>query len=138
MNTFSVLFSTNHGSLLFQHLLQIYFCGFKNRLKASGERIPLNYFEFYLAWNWKCNGSKSANHLKHFAHLMIGCGSVDRAVASDARGLQFKFSHWQNLYWTYVNFQLYWKDENKGKEAGNGTIKNILLIFLLKIPSLIN
>ena len=45
--------------------------------------------------------------------------SVGRAVAPDSRGLQFEFSHRQksilNIYW-----QLYWEDENKEKEAGNG------------------
>ena len=31
-----------------------------------------------------------------------GCGSVGRAVASNTRGPQFKSSHRQNLYWTFV------------------------------------
>ena len=30
-----------------------------------------------------------------------GCGSVGRAVASATRGLRFKSSHQQNLYWTF-------------------------------------
>ena len=46
-----------------------------------------------------------------------GCGSVGRAVASDIRGLRFKSSHWQTFY---VYCQLFLKDENKEKEAGNG------------------
>ena len=44
---------------------------------------------------------------------------VGRAVASNSRGPRFKSSHWQNLYWTFY-CQLYWKDENKEKEAGKG------------------
>ena len=51
-----------------------------------------------------------------------GCGSVGRAVASKTRGLRFESSHWQ----TFINIEhlytvnLYLKDENKEKEAGNG------------------
>ena len=56
--------------------------------------------------------------------LGSGCGSVGRAVASDTRGPRFESRHWQNLYWI-VHCQLYWKDENKEKEAGNGPSKNI-------------
>ena len=59
---------------------------------------------------------------------------VGRAVASNSRGPRFKSSHWQNLYWTFY-CQLYWKDENKEKEAGYGPLKkqfpvNISLEFL--------
>ena len=49
-----------------------------------------------------------------------GCGSDGRAVASNSRGPRFKSSHRQNLYKTFY-CQLYWKDENKEKEAANGT-----------------
>ena len=51
-----------------------------------------------------------------------GCGSVVKAVASDTRGLQFESSHQQK----FINIEhfllsaVYWKDENKEKEAGNG------------------
>ena len=31
-----------------------------------------------------------------------GCDSVGKAFASDSRGPQFKSSHWQNLYWTFI------------------------------------
>ena len=48
-----------------------------------------------------------------------GGASVGTAVACNSRGPQFKSSHRQkfilNLY-----YQLYWKYENKEKEAGNG------------------
>ena len=42
--------------------------------------------------------------------LGSGCDSVGRAVASDSRGPRFESSH----------KQLYWKDENKEKEAEDG------------------
>ena len=48
-----------------------------------------------------------------------GSGSVDRAVVSNSRGLQFKSSHWQKFILN-IYCQLYWKDENKEKYAGNG------------------
>ena len=52
-----------------------------------------------------------------------GCGSVGRAVASNNRGPRFKSSHWQKFIYI-LNICLlstvYWKDENKEKEAGNG------------------
>ena len=52
-----------------------------------------------------------------------GCGSVGRAVASNSRGPQFKSSHRQKIILNIAYCQLYWKDENKEKEAGNGTFK---------------
>ena len=56
-------------------------------------------------------------------HKGCDCGSVGRAVAFITRGPQFNSSHGQILYWTFVclqvYYQLYWKDENKLKEAGN-------------------
>ena len=51
-----------------------------------------------------------------------GCGSVGRAFASNSRGPRFEPSHWKKLYWT-IQCQLYWKDENKEKEAENGPFK---------------
>ena len=52
-----------------------------------------------------------------------GCGSVGRAVATDTRGLWFESSHWQKFIYI-LNICLlstvYWKEENKEKEAGTG------------------
>ena len=48
------------------------------------------------------------------------CGSVGRAVASDTRGPRFESSHRQNLLNICLLSTVYWKDENKEKEAGNG------------------
>ena len=52
-----------------------------------------------------------------------GCGSVGRAVAFDTRCPRFKSSHRQKFIYT-LNICLlstvYWKDENKEKEARNG------------------
>ena len=57
-----------------------------------------------------------------------GCGSVGRAVASNSRGPRFKSSHQQkNILNIYR--QLYWKDENKEKEAGSGPLKKKRSIF---------
>ena len=50
------------------------------------------------------------------------CGLVGRGVAYDTRGPQFKTSYGQNR--TFVSCQLYIRDENKEKEAGNGLLKN--------------
>ena len=48
-------------------------------------------------------------------------GSVGRAVASNTRGPRFEFSHWQKIILNIcVQSIVYWKDENKEKEAGNG------------------
>ena len=54
-----------------------------------------------------------------------GCGSVGRVVASYSRGPWFKSIH-QPKFILNVYYQLYWKDKNKEKEAGNGTL------FLIK------
>ena len=52
-----------------------------------------------------------------------GCGSVGRAVAYDTRGPRFESSHRQKFIYI-LNICLlstvYWKDENKEKEAGDG------------------
>ena len=63
-----------------------------------------------------------------FIFVGSGCGSVGRAVASDSRGPRFKFGHQQNFIWN-IYCQLFWKDENKEKEAGNGPF----LQFFFKI-----
>ena len=59
------------------------------------------------------------NEIKMCKLKSSGGGSVGRAVASNSRGPRFESSHQQkfisNIYW-----QLYWKDENKEKEAWNG------------------
>ena len=48
-----------------------------------------------------------------------GGGSIGRAVASNSRGPQFESSHRQKFLLN-IYCKLYWKDENKEKEAGNG------------------
>ena len=52
--------------------------------------------------------------------LASGCASVGRAVTYNTRGPRSESSHRQKLYWTFVYCELYWKDENKEKETGNG------------------
>ena len=47
-----------------------------------------------------------------------GCGSVGRAVASKSRGPQFESCQWQKIILN-ITCQVYWKDVNKEKEAGN-------------------
>ena len=55
-----------------------------------------------------------------------GCGSVGRAVASDTKGLQFESSRWQLLLNRgLLALAVCRKDENKEKEAGNGTLKKV-------------
>ena len=63
-------------------------------------------------------------------NLTIGscCGLVGRAVTSKSRGSQFVSSHWQHFI-LKIYCQLYWKDENKEKEAGHGPFLNKTLIW---------
>ena len=61
----------------------------------------------------------SKNHFRSLTLSHPPLGSVGRAVASDSRGQQFESSHRQKFK-LYIYCQLYWKDENKEKEAGNG------------------
>ena len=56
---------------------------------------------------------------KMYFKMGSGCGSVGRAVAFDSRGPRYESSHWQKFLLN-VFCQLYWKDENKEKEAGIG------------------
>ena len=54
-------------------------------------------------------------------NLGSGCGSVGRAVASHTRDPRFEPYHWRNFVYQFI-YQLYnRKDENKEKEAGNGS-----------------
>ena len=65
-----------------------------------------------------------------------GCSSVGRVVASNSRGLQFKSSHQQKIILN-IYCQLYGKDENKEKEAGNGpylkTISSHIMLIIISI-----
>ena len=54
-----------------------------------------------------------------FLKLGSGCGSVGWAVASNSRGPSFESSHCQKFILN-IYCQMYWKDENKEKEAWNG------------------
>ena len=77
--------------------------------------------------------------------LGSGCGSVGRAAAFNTRGPRFDSSHRQKFIYT-LNICLlstvYWKDENKEKEAGNGPFfkkkncKNLPRRTLVSIESL--
>ena len=51
-----------------------------------------------------------------------GCGSVGRAVASDARGPQFESSHRQNIIHV-LTINCIENTKIKEKEAGNGPFK---------------
>ena len=55
--------------------------------------------------------------------LGSGCGSVGRAVTFNSRGPRCESSHWQKIILN-IYCQLYWKDENKEKEAWNGPFKD--------------
>ena len=81
-------------------------------------RLLLKHSEFRSRWNptvffvkWKKINKRSSKG--------IGCGSVGRAVFFDSRCPWFKSHHRQKFK---LNFycQLYWKDENKEKEAAKG------------------
>ena len=65
-----------------------------------------------------------------------GCGAVGRAVASDTRGPGFESSHRQLLLNIYLLLTVCRKDENKGKEAGNGPFffkkKSVIVAQLAK------
>ena len=58
--------------------------------------------------------------MKRQKYLGSGCGSVGKAVASNSRGPQFKSRHRQTII-LKIYCQLYWNDENKEKEAENGS-----------------
>ena len=63
-----------------------------------------------------------ASYVKVELSLGSGCGSVGRAVASDARGPRFKSVIGKNLFILNICLlsTVYWKDENKEIEVGNG------------------
>ena len=66
----------------------------------------------------------SAEEVEIFQSYQVmssGGGSVGRAVASNSRCLRFKSSHRQKIILNIYS-QLYWKDKNEEKEAGNGPL----------------
>ena len=65
-------------------------------------------------------------HDKQIPAMGSGCGSVGRAVTSNTRSPQFESSQRQTFTQNIFYCQLYWKDENKEKEAGKGPFKKIL------------
>ena len=77
--------------------------------------------------------------IQSYAQVGSGCGSVGKAVASDTRGLRFESSHRQKFIYI-LNICLlstvYWKDENKEKEAGDGPFffKKVMLKYNLQTP----
>ena len=63
-------------------------------------------------------------------HKGSASDSVGRVVASNSRDPWFESSHRQNLYWSLVYYQLYWK-EKKGKRTREW------LIFKKQCPQII-
>ena len=51
-----------------------------------------------------------------------GCGLVGWAIASDSRGPRLESSHRPKIILD-IYCELYWKDENKEKEAGKAHLK---------------
>ena len=71
----------------------------------------------------KANTYKVAFSISNLKPVGSGCGSFGRAVASNIRGPRFESSHLQKfIYILKISLlsTVYWKDENKEKEAGNG------------------
>ena len=64
-----------------------------------------------------------------FFNLGSGCAPVGREVASDSRSLRFESCLWQKFILNIYS-QLYWKDENKEKEDGNGP--NLTIYYLVQ------
>ena len=60
------------------------------------KQVEVNDLQGALRHNTTHQGAKIINKLKLFL-MVSGCGSVGRAVASDARGPQFKSSYWQTF-----------------------------------------
>ena len=73
--------------------------------------------ETWLKWNIFLLLTVASNNMGS------GCGSVGRAGTSDSTGPRFESYHQQKIILN-IYCQLYWKDENKEKEAGNGPFKN--------------
>ena len=83
-----------------------------------------NFYRNLAFFYWSHCRSKTKLQRELLSNVGSGCGSEGRAVASDARGPRFKFSHQQNLYGTFVYCQQYWKDENKEKSVLGSTPTN--------------
>ena len=87
---------------------------------------PQKCWGSYPVWT-ACNETCGKYWYYSIDHLGCGCGSVGRAVASNARGPQFKYSHRQKLYWTFT-VNCIEKMKIKKKEAGNDPFKKDWLL----------
>jgi len=61
---------------------------------------------------------KDKKMLKKINILVSGCDTVGKAIASDTRDPHIESSQWQ----ISLNINYIWRDENKEKEVGKGTI----------------
>ena len=115
---------------------------------AVAEQSLKNLFSFHLSRSWMIVQIKKFDAILEFRYFIFrttysrnssivivclqnykpwllvftrgsGCCSDGLAVATDSRGPQFESSHWHKFI-SNVFSQLYWRDENKEKEAGNG------------------
>ena len=107
----------------FKKVLLLFFHHFNFRLNRGGKRK---------------NSPFNSSHCLALAQTKIelgsGCGSVGRAVDSDSKGPWFESSH-QQKFILKIYCQLYWKDENKEKEAGNGPFLKKLRLRNSKLGS---
>ena len=74
--------------------------------------------DYFLLLNHIPN-SKLKKEVLKYQLLGSGCGSVSRLVASDTRGLWFKFSHRQTFISNICLLSTVLKSKNKEKEARN-------------------
>ena len=113
---------------------------------AVAEQSLKNLFSFHLSRSWMIVQIKKFDAILEFRYFIFrttysrnssivivclqnykpwllvftrgsGCCSDGLAVATDSRGSNPVIG---KIYWTFDYYQLYWRDENKEKEAGNG------------------
>ena len=99
---------------------------------------------FYGTGPWSCSyGRRLTRHKMYLQNITTDAlglwrRSVGKAVASNSRGPRFE-SHHQQKCILNVYCQLYWKEENKEKEAGNGpflkkpNVREHFLKYLLSV-----
>ena len=93
-------------------------------IKNKSFRPLRNWAEGTPRLNWSRIGWCNNGLRQRILTQGSGCGSVGRAVASNARGPRFESSHWQTFILN-IYCQLHWKDENKEKETGIGQLKKL-------------
>ena len=152
--------SFSSSKLISRNMLQIlttsFRGGYDDQLGGMGQPLVMHLRTVWALWivaglmpQWAANNVCWVQTLfckllwrnKNYQNLGSGWGSVGRAADSNTRGPWFESIHRQTFIYImniFLMSTVYWKDENKEKEAGNGPFFTKKIIkFSQKPPNIL-